>query len=503
MPALLRLEGICKQYPGVRALDEVTVELRSGEVHCIVGENGAGKSTLIKILSGAITKDRGQILIDGSKASIASPMDALRRGIAIIYQDFKLVPELSVAENIFLGKEPIQKTLPIIDYASMHRNARAQLLQLGEEIDTMLSVSRLSAAQQQIVEIAKALSRRVRILAFDEPSAALTERELLKLFAIIRRLTSEGVGIMYISHRLDEIFEIGDRVTVLRDGRAINTSLIEAVNKKSLIQMMVGRKLEDEFPNVALTRGEEILHVENVSGGILQNVHFSLCSGEILGFAGLIGAGRTEIARIIFGADGKESGSIFLKGKEISPRSPREAIDVGIGLLTENRNRLGLITDMKVAENISLSSLDKLLRGPFLDKVKEVEMARRFVDQLHIKTPGVDEPVENLSGGNRQKVILARWLATKSKVLIFDEPTAGIDVGAKYEIYVLMKKLAQEGVGVIMISSDLPELLGLCDRIIVMRDGRITGELDRDEATQEKIMSLATLEVEEVRDGHE
>jgi ribose transport system ATP-binding protein len=266
---------------------------------------------------------------------------------------------------------------------------------------------------------------------------------------------------------------------------------------------MVGRNLEDEFPNVALTRGEEILRVENISAGILRNIHFSLYRGEILGFAGLVGAGRTEIARIIFGADVKEKGSIFLDEKEINPRSPREAIDVGIGLLTENRNRLGLITDMKVAENISLSSLDGLLRGPFLDKNKEVEMARRFVDQLHIKTPWVDEPVENLSGGNRQKVILARWLATKSKVLIFDEPTAGIDVGAKYEIYVLMKKLAVEGVGVIMISSDLPELLGLCDRIIVMHDGRITGELDRHEATQEKIMALATLEGEEISDGNE
>ncbi len=503
MSALLRLEGICKQYPGVRALDEVTVELRSGEVHCIVGENGAGKSTLIKILSGALHKDRGEILIDGVRATIGSPTDALRQGVAVIYQDFKLVPELSVAENIFLGKEPIQKIIPFIDYPSMHRNARAQLLQLGEEIDTTLAVSTLSAAQQQIVEIAKALSQRVRILAFDEPSAALTERELLKLFAIIRRLTSEGVGIMYISHRLDEIFEIGDRVTVLRDGKVISTSPIDTVNKRSLIQLMVGRKLEDEFPSVALTRGEEILRIENISAGILRNIHFSLYRGEILGFAGLVGSGRTEIARIIFGADVKKKGSIFLNGKEINPRSPREAIDVGIGLLTENRNRLGLITDMKVAENISLSSLDSLLRGPFLDKVKEVQTARRFVEQLHIKTPDVDEPVENLSGGNRQKVILARWLATKSRVLIFDEPTAGIDVGAKYEIYVLMKKLAVEGVGVIMISSDLPELLGLCDRIVVMHDGRITGELDRHEATQEKIMALATLEGEETSDGNE
>jgi ribose transport system ATP-binding protein len=499
MPALLRLEGICKQYPGVRALDEVTVELRSGEVHCIVGENGAGKSTLIKILSGALHKDRGEIHLDGVRAAIGSPTDALRQGIAVIYQDFKLVPELSVAENIFLGKEPIQKTMPFIDYASMHLKARAQLLQLGEEIDTTLAVNKLSAAQQQIVEIAKALSQRVRILAFDEPSAALSDRELQNLFGIIRRLTSEGVGVIYISHRLDEIFEIGDRVTILRDGNVVNTSPVAEVDKKSLIRWMVGRELDDEYPHAEVTRGEEILRVENVSAGILHDVSFSLHRGEIVGFAGLVGAGRTEVARIIFGADEKEKGTIFLNGEEIRPRSPREAIDLGIGLLTEDRNRLGIITEMNVRENISLSGLAAHMRGPFLDKTKEAKTAQRFIEELRIKTPDGEESVENLSGGNRQKVILARWLSAKSRVLIFDEPTAGIDVGAKVEIYSLMKKLVQEGVGVIMISSDLAEILGMCDRIIVMHDGRITGELSRDEATQEKIIALAMLETEEAQ----
>lgn len=485
------------QYPGVRALDDVTFELRTGEVHCLVGENGAGKSTLIKILSGAIHKDRGEILLDGKQVDIDSPTDALRQGIGIIYQDFKLVPELSVAENIFLGKEPTREKTPFIDYGSMHRRARAQLLQLGEEIDTTLSVSSLSVAQQQIVEIAKALTRRVRILAFDEPSAALTDRELHNLFGIIRRLTSEGVGVIYISHRLDEIFEIGDRVTVLRDGKVVKTCPVAEVDKKSLIRWMVGRELDDEYPHDEVTRGEEILRVENVSAGILHDVSFSLHRGEIVGFAGLVGAGRTEVARIIFGADEKEKGTIFLNGEEICPRSPREAIDLGIGLLTEDRNRLGLITQMNVTENISLSGLAAHLRGPFLDKTQEVKTARRFIEQLRIKTPDGEESVENLSGGNRQKVILARWLSIKSRVLIFDEPTAGIDVGAKYEIYLLMKKLVQEGVGVMMISSDLAEILGMCDRIIVMHDGRITGELLHDEATQEKVIALAMLETEE------
>ena len=498
MPALLRLKDISKQYPGVRALDGVGFELNAGEVHCLVGENGAGKSTLMKILSGALSKDSGEIIIDGKKVEIHSPSDALKFGIGIIYQDFKLVPELSVAENIFLGKEPVQTRVPFIDYAAMHRSARLQLAQLGEELDTTVPVRTLSVAQQQIVEIAKAISQKVTVLALDEPSAALTERELINLFTIIRRLTSEGVGIIYISHRLEEIFQIGDRVTVLRDGKVVNTSPVAEADRKSLIRWMVGRELEDEYPRFGLTRGEEIFRVENIQAGILSGVNFSLYRGEILGFAGLVGAGRTELARVIFGADTKESGRMFLRGKEIAPRSPREAIDLGIGLLTEDRNRLGLIPEMNVIENISLSSLGDLLRGPFLDTSKETESVQVLIEQLRIKTPHGREPVENLSGGNRQKVILARWLLTNSKMLIFDEPTAGIDVGAKYEIYSLIGKLAGEGVGIVLISSDLPELLGVCSRIIVMHDGCITGELQRGEATQEKIMALATLAVEGV-----
>ena len=498
MPALLHLKGISKQYPGVRALDDVEFELNAGEVHCLVGENGAGKSTLMKILSGALAKDSGEIIIDGKKADIHSPSDALKYGIGIIYQDFKLVPELSVAENIFLGKEPMRARVPFIDHAAMHRSARLQLAQLGEELDTTVPVRTLSVAQQQVVEIAKAISQKATILALDEPSAALTERELVNLFAIIRRLTSEGVGVIYISHRLEEIFQIGDRVTVMRDGKIVNTCPVIEAARKSLIRWMVGRELENEYPRADLTVGEELFRVEDIHAGILSGINFSLHKGEILGFAGLVGAGRTELARVMFGADAKESGRMFFHGKEIAPRSPREAIDLGIGLLTEDRNRLGLIPEMNVIENISLPSLSDLLRGPFLDTSKETRRVQPFIEQLRIKTPDGRESVENLSGGNRQKVILARWLLTKSKVLIFDEPTAGIDVGAKYEIYSLIGRLAGEGVGIVMISSDLPELLGVCSRIIVMHDGCITGELQRGEATQEKIMALATLVPEEV-----
>jgi len=492
MPTLLRLQGVSKSYPGVRALSEVNFELRPGEVHCLVGENGAGKSTLMKILSGALAKDSGEIAINGIPVQIHSPSDALKHGIGIIYQDFKLVPELSAAENIYLGKEPLRAGFPFIDSAAMRDRAGAQLALLGEEFDSALPVRMLSVAQQQIVEIAKAISQKVKILALDEPSAPLTGKELVKLFAIIRRLTSEGVGVIYISHRLEEIFQIGHRVTVLRDGKVVASCPVAETEKSTLIQWMVGRDLEDEYPPATLTTGEELLRVEDVHAGILAGINFSLHRGEILGFAGLVGAGRTELARVIFAADAKGSGRIFLDGEEIRPRSPREAIDLGIGLLTEDRNRLGLIPEMNVIENVTLSSLSDLVRGPFLDTAKENRDVQRLIEKLHIKTQGGNKPVENLSGGNRQKVILARWLLKRSRVLIFDEPTAGIDVGAKYEIYSLINALAQEGVGIMMISSDLPELLGICTRIIVMRDGTIAGEFGRSEATQEKIMAMAT-----------
>ena len=488
---MLYMHSVRKQYPGVLALDDVNFELNEGEVHCLLGENGAGKSTLIKILSGAISMDSGEITIRGNEVKVDSPANSQRLGIGIIHQDFKLVPELSVAENILLGNEPMKKGLPFIDYEKMHDIARSAIAQLGEEIDTHTPIRALSIAQRQLVEIARVISRNIRILAMDEPSAALTEKELKNLFAVIRRLKVEGVGVIYISHRLEEIFEIGDRVTILRDGRCVHTCAIEDIDREGLIRFMVGRALGDEFPKAALKKGSEILRVEKLTAGILKDVDLTLYRGEILGLAGLVGAGRTELARAIFGADPTERGKIFLEGKEIHPRSPREAIDLGIGLLTEDRNNFGLIMQMNIRENISLSGLRQVVNGLFINRAAEIEAANRFSGDLHIKAPTVDQRVESLSGGNRQKVVLGRWLFTKSKLLIFDEPTSGIDVGVKYEIYTLINKLAQSGIGVMMISSELPELLGVCTRIAVMHGGRKIGEVMREEATQERIMAMA------------
>jgi ribose transport system ATP-binding protein len=486
------MQSISKHYPGVLALSDVSFELRAGEVHCLLGENGAGKSTLMKVLSGAITKDSGSILIDGIQTEIGSPADSQRCGIGMIYQDFKLVPELSVAENIYLGNEPTKGKTPFIDFPLMREAARGVLAQLGEEIPPMAVVSGLSVAQRQIVEIAKAISRKVRILAMDEPSAPLTDKELGNLFAVIRRLKAEGVGIIYISHRLEEVFEIGDRLTVLRDGKFVHSCAVAEADRRSLVRWMVGRELEQEYPKTELTRGGEILRIESVTAARLHNVDLVLHSGEILGLAGLVGAGRTELARLIFGADPIESGTMVLDGKQICPRSPAEAIALGIGLLTEDRNKYGLIMQMSVRENISLSNLRDLLSGIFINRTKENAVAEQFVGNLRIKTPTIEQEVENLSGGNRQKVVLARWLFAKSRLLIFDEPTVGIDVGVKYEIYNLLNQLAKDGIGVMVISSDLPEVLGISDRIVVMHDGRIAGILSREEATQEKIMTLAT-----------
>jgi len=492
MTPLLQMQNIRKQYPGVLALSDVNFELRAGEVHCLVGENGAGKSTLMKVLSGAIRKDSGSILIDGKDVEFHSPADSQRAGIGMIYQEFKLVPELTVAENILLGNEPTKKKSPFVDFKKMHEIARTALAQLGEEIPTTALISSLSVAQRQIVEIAKAISKKVRILAMDEPSAALTENELKNLFAVIRRLKAEGVGIIYISHRLEEIFEIGDRLTVLRDGKFIHSCTVAESDRRSLVRWMVGRELEQEYPKIELKRGEEILKVESVNSDLLKNVNLTVHRGEILGLAGLVGAGRSELARIIFGADPKENGSIYFEGKEIHPRSPREAIDLGIGLLTEDRNKYGLIMQMNVRENISLSNLNDVVKGLFINRSKENSISKKFTNDLRIKTPSIEQEVENLSGGNRQKVVLARWLFTKSKLLIFDEPTVGIDVGIKYEIYNLINQLAKDGIGVIVISSDLPELLGISDRVAVMCEGKLAGVLSRSEATQEKIMTLAT-----------
>ncbi len=492
MVPLLEAQHILKQYPGVLALDDVSLSLHGGEVLCLVGENGAGKSTLVKILSGACRRDRGTIRIDGVAVPIQSPAAALRQGIGVIFQDFKLVPDLSAAENILLGNEPNVGFTPFVDRRQLFERAHAAMRPLGFQIDLRAPVSTLGAGERQMVEIAKALSRRVRVLAMDEPTASLSQREIAALFEVIRRLRAEGVGIIYISHRLDEIFRIGDRVTVLRDGRIVAASPLAGVDRGQLIRWMVGRDLDQEYPKVGLPRGSPMLRVQGLSGPGLQDICFELFRGEVLGFAGLVGAGRTQLAHVLFGAAPRRAGRVLLDEAEIVPTSPREAVRLGIGLLTEDRNRYGLILQMCIRENVSLPSLDDVGCGPFINRRKEKSVVRRYVQELQIRPADLEVPVEILSGGNRQKVVIARWLNTSAKLLIFDEPTAGIDVGARYEIYCMINRLAAAGVGIILISSDLPELLGMCDRIAVMCRGRLSGVLSRAEATQERVMTLAT-----------
>ncbi len=491
MSALLQMKNISKTYPGVKALENVSLELVTGEVHCLVGENGAGKSTLMKVLSGAISKDSGQILIDDIEVQINSPYDSQKLGVGMIYQDFRLVPELSAAENIVLGNEPVLNKLSFINKSKANKIAADALVQLGEKIDLDIPVKKLSVAQRQMIEIAKAISKKIKILVMDEPTASLTKIETEKLFAVIKKLKADGVGIIYISHRLEEIFLIADKITILRDGKLIHTCPAAEADRNKLIKWMVGRELENEYPRIESKPGREVLRVQNLNSDRLKNINFSLYTGEVLGLAGLVGAGRSDLANIIFGADKKSSGEIYLEGQEVNFKDPKDAIDIGIALLTEDRNLYGLIMQMSIRENISISNLISLLKGPFIQNKKENKVANEYLDKLKIKAPSIETKVESLSGGNRQKVVLARWLFTNAKVIIFDEPTVGIDVGVKFEIYNLINRLVEEGIGVIVISSDMPELIGISHRIIVMSNGEISGELAGDKIQQEKIMELA------------
>ncbi len=490
---ILEMRDITKTYPGVIALDGVDFVVLPGEVHALVGENGAGKSTLMKILAGAEIKDSGRIIIDGKEANITNPQEAMRLGISIIYQEFNLVPYMSAAENIFLGREPMTAIPGVIDFKRMYAEAERLISELGVRLDVRVPVNQLSVAQQQMVEIAKATSKKARIIAMDEPSATLTDHELENLFTLIRKLKADGVSVIYISHRLEEIFHIADRVTVLRDGKLVDTKPVSETSREDIIRMMVGRELKDTIPKVTVEHGDVVLEVRGLTrAGVISDISFSVRRGEVLGIAGLVGAGRTEVARAIFGADPIDSGEIILEGKPVTIRSPKDAIRLGIGLVTEDRKALGLVLGMAVRENVTLANLDPLSRFGFVSRRKEQQVANRFVEELMIRTPSVEQAVQNLSGGTQQKVVLAKWLFTQSKVLIFDEPTRGIDVGAKTEIYQLMNRLAEQGVAIIMISSELPEILGMSDRILVMHEGKIAGELSREEATQEKIMFLAT-----------
>lgn len=490
---VLEMRDITKRYPGVVAVNNAQLNLRAGEVHCLVGENGAGKSTLMKVLSGAVPLDSGEIRLSGEPVHIHSPHHAQQLGISMIYQEFNLSPYLSVAENIFLGREPRLRRTPFINWAKMYRDARAILARIRVNLDVRKPVNECSVAQQQMVEIAKALSFNSKIIVMDEPSATLTEHELAALFDLIRELKRQGIGMIYISHRLEEIFTIGDRVTVMRDGHYIATRPVNEVTREEIIRMMVGRELTHEFPKETFAPGPERLRIEGLTRrGAFENVSFSLRTGEIVGLTGLVGAGRTEVARAIFGADRPDAGRVILDGKAVAVRSPQDAIRLGIGLLTEDRKNQGLVLGMTVRENTTLANLRSLVKLLFVDRRRERAETDRFVRELQIKTPSIEQVVQNLSGGNQQKVVLAKWLFTESKVLIFDEPTRGIDVGAKVEIYRLMNELVRRGVCILMISSELPEVLGMCDRILVMHEGRIAGELPRAEATQERVMQLAT-----------
>ncbi len=494
-PPLLAVHRLSKRFPGVQALKEVDFDVRPGEVHVLLGENGAGKSTLVKILTGAQQRDEGEILWHGQPVEIPDPHTAQKLGISVIYQEFNLVPYMTVAENIFLGREPGQRG--VLDRAAMQQRARAILDELGVAVKTTARVADLGVAEQQMTEIAKALSLDAELIIMDEPTATLTDHEIAQLFQAIHRLRRRGVAIVYISHRLNEVAQVGDRVTVLRDGRRVATLEAQEASVETLIRLMVGHDLREQYPKQAVALGEEVLRVEGLNRiGVLHDISFSLRRGEILGIAGLVGAGRTELARAIFGADPIDSGRISIHGRPVAIASPLQAIEHGIGLLPEDRKAQGLLLMQSVANNITLAALPRLFGGmrPLSPRM-EAEVARRYINELRIRTPSETRLVRFLSGGNQQKVVIAKWLCSQSDVLIFDEPTRGIDVGAKVEVYNLMTELVRRGAAVMMISSDLPEVLGMSDRILVMRKGRIVGELSRAEATQERILGLAFGEV--------
>ncbi len=491
MPPLLSMRGIVKSFPGVRALRGVDVELQSGEVLALVGENGAGKSTLIKVLAGAHAPDAGSIQLGGEMARFTSPLDARKAGIAVIYQEFNLVPSLTAIENIFLGQEPARAGF--VRRGEERRRAAELFARLGVAIDSDAPCRQLTVAQQQIVEIARALAFDARIVVMDEPSATLTPQEVDRLFSIINDLRTRGIGIIYISHRLEEVFAIADRVLVLRDGEAIDCRPVGDVTRDELIRLMVGRRLEEEFPKRQVTLGPPRLVVRNLTRGRkVLDVSFEIRRGEVVGLTGLVGAGRTETARLIFGADRKEAGVVDLDGQRLDIRSPRDAIRAGIALLTEDRKAQGLVVAQSVRDNFALPNLDRFSFLGFVRRRAEGEALARHVASLRIRAASPDQPARNLSGGNQQKVVLAKWLERNCEVLLFDEPTRGIDVGAKVEIYRLINDLAAAGKAILLISSELPEVLGMSDRILVMHEGRLTGEItDVSRATQEDILRLA------------
>ena len=501
---LVLMEGIDKSFPGVHALDNCRFELQAGEVHALVGENGAGKSTLMKVLAGIYRKDAGRILYRGKEVEIDEPRAAQHLGISMIHQELNLMNHLTVAQNVFIGREP-RKGAPFwLDEGAINQKTQKLFNMMHLKLDPRIKVADLTVAKQQMVEIAKALSFNSQVLIMDEPTAALTEAEIDELFRTIRQLRDEGVGIVHISHRLEELKKISDRVTVMRDGRYIDTVQTRDTSVERIISMMVGRTIYESSPELPENPDQDVLlEVRNLNRGTaLRDINLRLKRGEILGLAGLMGAGRTEVARAIFGADPVDSGEVFMKGKPVHIRTPRDAVAHGIGYLSEDRKRYGLALGMDVETNIVLASFDRFLTAMgWVRSDATHSIAKKYADALAIKTPSMQQRVRNLSGGNQQKVVIGKWLTANTEVLIFDEPTRGIDVGAKSEIYKLLNDLARQGKGIIMISSELPEILRMSHRVVVMCEGRITGELSSAEATQEAIMKLATQRGEIVADG--
>jgi len=493
----LRAEGISKAFPGVQALDRVDFEAYAGEVMALVGENGAGKSTLVKILSGVYKRDSGRIYFEGKRVEIQDPYHAQLMGISTIHQELMVTPNQTVAQNIFLGREirrrGILGALGFVDKREMERRAKELLERVGADIPPDELVKNLSVAQRQLVEIAKALSFKAKVIIMDEPTSALGPEEVEKLFEVIKQLKEQGIAIVFISHRLEEVFRIADRITILRDGKLVGYMSREEATPDKVIYLMVNRPIGDMFRKEEVVRGEPILEVKNLSSDVVKNVSFTLYKGEILGIAGLVGSGRTELVRLIFGADPKKSGEILIEGKRVEINSPEDAVKLGIGLVPEDRQNQGLILKMSVRENIGITIIKKILKFlNFVDKIKLTRISEDFVRRLNIKTPSVFEKVLYLSGGNQQKVVLSKWLASEPKILILDEPTRGIDVGAKAEIHAIMSQLAKSGISIIMISSEMPEVLAMSDRILVMSEGKIVAEVPRREATQEKIMAYAS-----------
>jgi ribose transport system ATP-binding protein len=491
---LVEAKDITKSFPGVRALAGVRFELMPGEVHALMGENGAGKSTLMKILAGIYRKDSGEIRYDGASVDFAGPREAQHAGIGIIHQELQLMNHLTVAQNVFIGREPTRALGLLLDDDKLNRDAAALLTHLNLAIDPRTIVGGLTVAKQQMVEIAKALSFNSRVLIMDEPTAALNNAEIAELFKIIRELKSRGVGIVYISHKMDELKQIADRVTVLRDGEYVGTVDAATTSMATIIGMMVGRTISDARVVGSSQPGEVVLDVRHLNcGPLVRDVSFSVRRGEILGFAGLMGAGRTEVARAVFGADRPQSGEIYVHGKKRAIHTPEHAVAAGIGYLSEDRKRFGLAVGMDVEANVVMSNLSRYLSfAGFLKGQPMRRAAEKFIRLLNIRTPSAAQEVRLLSGGNQQKVVVAKWLDRDSDILFFDEPTRGIDVGAKSEIYKLLRTLADQGKAIVMISSELPEILRMSDRIVVMCEGRMTGELTPDQATQERIMELAT-----------